>query len=164
MYLATFMVSILEQDQDTGKIEVSYNEVGSTEINEEDVLKALNVARMQADMIVEGLKSAGFRTLTRKDCQIHLRVSNLQLALDSDWIAPGQLGAGVVPYFVYDPKKATLKSLHTASGPSGIRTHYARSEHPVISAPCLICGAGAGDPCVPPTAATIHNYEIEHVN
>lgn len=119
MYLATFTVSILEQDPETGKIDVSYNEVGSTEINEVDVLRALSTARSQADMIVEGLKSAGFKGLTRKDCQIHLRVSNLQLSLDPEWVSPKQLGAGVCPYFSYDPAAPTLKTLHTASGPTG---------------------------------------------
>lgn len=156
MYLATFTVSILEQDQETGKIDVSYNEVGSTEINEADVLTALNVARSQADLIVAGLKSAGFATLTRKDCQIHLRVANLQLALDQDWVSPGQLGAGVCPYFYYDPRAVTLSSLHTASGPSGIRKHSVKAA--VTGSPCLVCGAGTGDPCVPPTRQSIDNY------
>lgn len=156
MYLATFTVSILETDPESGKIDVSYNEVGSTEINEADVLAALNIARSQADLIVDGLKSAGFSGLTRKDCQIHLRVANLQLALDAEWVAPGQLGAGICPYFYYDPRAVTLRSLHTSSGPSGVRKHSVKSAP--TGSKCLVCGAGPGDPCVPPTRDSINNY------
>lgn len=117
MFLATFTVTILDTDLETGRIDVSHVEVGSTEINEDDVLKALNAARQQANLIVDGLKQAAFPDLKRQDCQIHLRCSNLQLPLDSEWVGKYQYGDGVCATFYFDPKKPTLSNLNTTTKP-----------------------------------------------
>lgn len=137
MYLATFVVTIMEADAETGRSSVSHVEVGSTEINISDVLTALVKAREQATQIVEGLKAAGFKNLTRQDCQIHIRPATIQLMLDPEWkyqlgsrkTISGYMEEGV---FLYDPRQQ-LATLNTSTKPKGIsKPNYPKELDPNV--------------------------------
>lgn len=131
MHLATFLVSILDTDPDTGQTDVSYVEVGTTEISEDDILKALHVARSQREQIVAGLKPS-FPGLSTKDVQIHIRPSSIQLMLDPTW--KRILRDEVYYLFVDDPKAPTLATMNMTTKPKdGVPATGAKESKPVIA-------------------------------
>ena len=129
MFLATFVVTVIEAQKDddgieTGKTDVSYTEVGSVEIGETDILRALKLARVQANAIVDALRPR-FPKMSYKDCQIHIRPSSTQLHLFEGWktvTRPANHDVVLVPraddfVLIDDPRRPTLLSLNTSTAP-----------------------------------------------